>query len=1140
MLTLLLTTCLGIALQNEPVLLKHATKHTFTIAPDDPVLEDVGPSKTFRYVLESEDAVLFVWAESPDADLVLQAHLESSAGETSRSGPTALLSGQKPQKRFEDDDSGGGTTPFLRLGRMSRGTISIQVAAKRRNTEIPLTVHCFEARESDATRSVAASLGKAIEESQGLAQSGDLEGARATLADALKAVFEITAGDLSEALSETLWRLGGASHRLNDFETARNAWSRVYAYRLRSLPNDHAHLQRARGNLAAMNASLGDLDRASALQEQILEVYSRTLPDDHPDLQIARGNLALTIRAQGDLDRAHELQEQLLEVYSRTLPKDHPLLQRARLNFATTIKQVGDLNGARTLQEEVLEAYTRTLPKDHAHLQVARGNLAMTAYALGDLDVARALQEQALEAYSRTLPKDHPHLLVARLNLAATLYSLDDLDRARALQEQVLEVRARTLPEDHPLLQTARSNLAGTIYSLGDPQRARTLQEQVLDVYSRTLSEDHFSLQWARVKLALTIRALGDLDSARALQEQALEVLSRTLPEDHSDLQAAREDAARTYAEIGNAGESQRLAREVAAATIRAGRRLDSLTMQQLASEWVICSVLSIVSGAGVFESDAVGEQLAFSMCEAIRGAEATAARLERSLGADAEAQRLRKELARASRELNSLSGTTSDQHSTIVDLVRERDRLRRTLLKRLEETGADQSLPDLDARSIRARLAPTESAIAYWRYHRWEIGAETPSQSEHASYLAWVLRPGAALARIELGSAHAIEQAIDDWRKALGAPTRGITQEETLGTRQVDAGEAVRSLILDPVLKHLGDARRVWVAPSDAMHLVPFDALPDVEGVLGDRYEFALLQSLSDLTIDSPAELNPLSLFAMGGVHYDGKAKAWEGGKGDDSKGAGRSALAGKGSKGYEWSFPILSSTGGEARDIAEYFLMAFEEKGAPEPTVLMRRQASRDAFEALAPKHRFLHLATHGWFAPESVSSKNDDRVIDERMGFLSSSLRDQVIGLAPSLLCGLAFAGANGEADMFGRVRGVMTAEEIRAMDLTSVELCLLSACETNVGIRRGGQGIASLQTALHAAGARTAITSLWKVPDEATRKLMTEFYRRLWVLGEPKGRALWNAKQKLRQELIGKEEPVYSVRDWAGWVLSGDPD
>ena len=94
-------------------------------------------------------------------------------------------------------------------------------------------------------------------------------------------------------------------------------------------------------------------------------------------------------------------------------------------------------------------------------------------------------------------------------------------------------------------------------------------------------------------------------------------------------------------------------------------------------------------------------------------------------------------------------------------------------------------------------------------------------------------------------------------------------------------------------------------------------------------------------------------------------------------------------------------------------------------------------------------------------------------------------------------------------------------------------MLSACETNVGIRRAGQGIQSLQSALHAAGARTAITSLWKVDDAATRKLFELFYTYLWVEKMGKADSLWKAKMDLR-------EAGHPLRDWAGWVLTGDPD
>jgi CHAT domain-containing protein len=132
-------------------------------------------------------------------------------------------------------------------------------------------------------------------------------------------------------------------------------------------------------------------------------------------------------------------------------------------------------------------------------------------------------------------------------------------------------------------------------------------------------------------------------------------------------------------------------------------------------------------------------------------------------------------------------------------------------------------------------------------------------------------------------------------------------------------------------------------------------------------------------------------------------------------------------------------------------------------------------------------------------------------------------------------MALAGANTwlrhEAADPQAGNGILTAEDVTALDLLDTDLVVLSACETGLGSADFADGVMGLRRSFGIAGAATVVMSLWKVADAQTLSLMVDFYERI-VAGEPKGEALRAAQLALRAQY---PDPYY----WGAFICQGDP-
>ena len=135
-------------------------------------------------------------------------------------------------------------------------------------------------------------------------------------------------------------------------------------------------------------------------------------------------------------------------------------------------------------------------------------------------------------------------------------------------------------------------------------------------------------------------------------------------------------------------------------------------------------------------------------------------------------------------------------------------------------------------------------------------------------------------------------------------------------------------------------------------------------------------------------------------------------------------------------------------------------------------------------------------------------------------------------------MALAGANRrDATASAGDDGILTTEEIAALDLRGVEWAVLSACNTGVGEVQVGEGGLGLRRAFQIAGARSLIMSLWPVADEPTRAWMYSLYQARLRLGLGTADAVHHAHTTVLAARRARGESTHPFY-WAGFVSAGD--
>jgi tetratricopeptide (TPR) repeat protein len=986
-------------------------------------------------------------------------------------------------------------------------------------------------------------------------------------------IEEKASGPESSLLAAYLVDFSPTLENLGDYAEARRNLERALSIAEKALGPNHPQVAATLNALGYVLRIMGEYTEAAKLYERALAIDEKALGPNHTQVADILENLAGALRGLGEFERARQLNERALAIWEKAFGPEDPRVASSLNNLALRLADLGDAVSARRLYERALAIREKKLGPNHSSVAVTLLDLGNLLFDLGNYADAKPLYERSLAIFEKAVGPNHPAVASSLNVLGRLLVKTGDYDTARPLLERSLAIFEKAYGPNSGGVATSLDSLASLHEHLGDYATARALLERGLAIREKVNGPGHTFVGNVLLALGDLQVKTGEYAQAKSRYEEAQAIYDKVEGPESGDAGMFLQRIAVVLARTGDAPGALQAALRGEEFSRRDFRLIFRNVSEREALAYSMTNPRALDAALGVlldrFSTDEAAKRAVWDAVIRSRALvlDEMAARHRAIAGSnDPETDRLAERAASAQRALASLvvrgTGNFSvERYQALIDTARreteaaERDLAAKSVAFRQEQAQRRVGLNEV------AEALPARSAlVAFARFLRDTPHPELPAKKSaepQPYYLAFVLTSGQREPiLVPLGPAREIDALVSHWQQQIAqeASASGVSPKRTEAAYRVSAA-ALRRSVWDPIAPRLRGSLRVFIVPDGALNLVNFAALPVGE----TRYVVEVgpfihyLSTERDLLRSEPASRGQ-GLLALGAPAYNetrlfASLAPQHPASEASPLPAAASAQTFRGQHSacgdfQSMRFEPLPSSGREAQEIAARWNEGSRLEGrealrggAQDRTgnifYLQGAAASEAAFKVQAPGKRILHLATHGFFFNGRCASGLGDST-EPTAAFDPAS----ATGENPMILSGLALAGAN-HRDAAGPDEddGILTAEEIAALNLDGVEWAVLSACDTAVGQVRAGEGVFGLRRAFQVAGASTVIMSLWPVEDQSTRAWMRALYDGRFVAGLSTAESVRRASLGLLHARRAKHlstHPFY----WAGFVAAGN--
>ncbi|HLT81350.1 MAG TPA: CHAT domain-containing tetratricopeptide repeat protein [Cyclobacteriaceae bacterium] len=831
----------------------------------------------------------------------------------------------------------------------------------------------------------------------------------------------------------------------------------------------------------------GLFDEASARLERSAKIISRSKTTFVGSLETNQELVGLLIQL-GRFANASRLLDETFAEYERTYGSTsirliNPLLERGRIQLARGEYGEAQKTAQRAYRIAV-DAFGETSTKT-APTQLLLGELSKT---LGDYDQAGAHIAQALKSQEKQFGRNHIDV-ASSLSQLALIRFYDGDKNAESLLIEARDIIAEKLGKQNPRYATSLENLAIVMLSQNRHKEAFDLIAEAAEIWkAKTGSRNNINLAALHTLTGDVYYQQRDFDKASDYYERSRKLYEKFFSTSHPEYVKATAKLSRVHYMQRNYKASKRLIEEALGKyEAYIADFFPSLSEREKARYWNTIRddfefyYTLAFSNLDDFK-DLAGSVYNYQLMTKALLLSASVKMRHRIMNSPDEAlrQQFDEWVQKKERLTLALSMTSEELLENEIDpdaLRQEVEQIEKQLSSKSEDFARGFEKKAIRYGDVIAALGDNEVAVELVRF-RYFDHTFTDSVIYAALHVRKASRkPGVAI----LANGRDMEtRYFKYYRNAI----TGLIHDSVS-----------YHVYWQPLQQEIGMATSIYLSPDGVYNQINLEAIPTPDGkYVIDNTNLVLVSNTRDL-----AERGHHASRAPGAntAYMFGNPKFYLTASGGNA-------------------IPPLPGTGDEVMQLD--FLL--REKGWTTQEFIDAAAAEEALKGVVSP--RIFHIATHGLYRRAPESGLPGQLVANDASATLN-----------PLLRTGLLLSGAG---DLLNKTRynynldnGILTAYEAMSLNLDQTDLVVLSACETGLGDVQHGEGVYGLQRAFLVAGAKVLVMSMFRVDDEATRKLMLRFYQN-WLASGKMRESFTAARKELRNEYPA---PLY----WGAFLMIG---